>query len=584
MIPGGLESNHAKLITQVNDWIEKCRVSVGMRKSYYRLLNAIAETGKYDGTKALVNMMNPSLKRTAAHLFSPVELKFSLSFDHPQPAVNYQRGQEVAKQLTLNWERNGTGNTFGRGAFEALKSGATFLKQWSVQDADDKPIYKDRLVMPWNMGVWREDRPLDEQPVICETMTLTIEEVWQRIWKMPKAEELLKRIQAHTSRGDAGSEPNSFFHQVLSTSQLNTGVQGMVSPVPGGIVQLNSDPNYALMGPTIAPDVIQMHELWVQDEHDYTTIQMIEPDILITPLHTKIGRDEMVTRKQNLLAQNSRLQPYRIIQPNETTDWLWGRSELVDVIEPQQLLSAWCDDAKRLIGVQIDKFIGFIGETGMTDELYAQARMAGFANMAQGSQIEDLTPKVPEQLMPMVKWLMETINTILGFPPIMQGQGEPGVRAGSHANTLMKTASPDLRDRSLLVEQQCAAAADLTLTLMELKDPQRYWTKADKPVQDVEETSFLLSDLPDDWRVTVDSHSSSPIFADENTQLVFAANSRGIVDGEYVINNTQLPNKETAIQAFRKHQEQEQQKFQMLLKQDPEAAYKLLAGKGAHHK
>jgi hypothetical protein len=582
MIPGGLESNHAKLIVQVNDWIEKCRVSVGMRKSYYRLLNAIAETGKYDGTKALVNMMNPSLKRTAAHLFSPVELKFSLSFDHPQPANNYARGQEVAKQLTLNWERNGTGNTFGRGAFEALKYGATFLKQWSVTDDDDKPVYKDRLVMPWNMGVWREDRPLDEQPVICETMTLTLEEVWQRIWRMPAAKQLLERIRSHTARGDAGSEPNSFFHQVLSTSQLNTG--GAISSMPGGIVQLNSDPNYSLMGPTIAPDVIQMHELWVQDEKDYTTIQMIEPDILITPLHTKVGRDEVVTRKQNLLAQNSRLQPYRIIQPNETTDWIWGRSELVDVIEPQQLLSAWCDDARRLMGVQIDKFLGFSGETGMTDELYAQARMAGYVNLGMGAKVEDLTPKIPPELMPMVKWLMETINTILGFPPIMQGQGEPGVRAGSHANTLMKTASPDLRDRSLLVEQQCAAAADLTLTLMELKDPQRYWTKADKPIQDVEETSFLLSDLPDDWRVTVDSHSSSPIFADENEQLVFAANARGIVDGEFVINNTQLPNKETAIQAFRKKQESEHAMFEKLLQVDPEAAYKLLAKGGGHHK
>lgn len=584
MIPGGIPNKHQDLIGFANDLIEKCRVSVGMRKSYYRLLNAIAETGKYDGTKALVNMMNPSLKRTAAHLFSPVELKFSLSFDHPQPAMTYTRGKEVAKQLTLNWERNGTGNTFGRGTFEALKYGATFLKQWTTVDSEDKPCYKDRLVMPWNLGVYREDRPLDEQPAICETTTLTLPEVWQRIWKFPQAEKLFERIKSHTARGDAGQEPNSFFHQVLSTSQLNTGVQGMVSPVPGGIVQLNSDPNYALMGPVIAPDVIQMHELWVQDEEDYVTIQIIEPDILVTPLYARVNGQDVVTRRQNLLAQNSRLQPYRIIQPNETSDWLWGRSEMVDVIEPQQLLSVWCDDAKRLMGVQIDKFLGFIGETGMTDELYAQARMSGFASLGPGSDIKDLTPKVPPELMPMVKWIMETINMLLGFPPIMQGQGEPGVRAGSHANTLVKTASPDLRDRSLLVEQQCAAAADLTLTLMELKDASFYWTKADKPIEDIEATKFLLTDLPGDWRVTVDSHSSSPIFADENTQLVFAANSRGIVDGEYVIENTQLPNKETAIQAFRRQQAQEAEKFQLLLKNDPEAAYKLLSKSGGHHK
>jgi len=583
MIPGGIPDDRQKLIAFSNELIEQCRVSVGMRKSYYRLLNAIAETGKYDGTKALVNMMNPSLKRTAAHLFSPVELKFSLSFDHPQPANAYERGQQVAKQLTLNWERNGTGNTFGRGCFESLKYGATFLKQWVTLDTDDHPTYKDKLVMPWNMGVYREDRGLDEQDAICETMTLTLPEVWQRIWKFPKAEELFFRIKSHTQRGDAGSEPNSFFHQVLSTSQLNTGVQGMVSPVPGGIVQLNSDPNYALMGPTIAPDVAQMHELWVRTEEDWVTIQMIEPDIIITPLYTRVDKVDVVMKKGNLLAANSRLQPYRIIQPNETSDWIWGRSELVDVIEPQQLLATWCDDAKRLVGLQIDKFLGISGENGMTDELYAQARMAGYMNMGPGSKIEDLTPKFPEQLLPMVKWLMEQINVILGFPPIMQGQGEPGVRAGSHANTLMKTASPDLRDRSLLVEQQCAAAADLTLTLMELKEDRYYWTKADKPIEDIENTKFLLSDLPDDWRVTVDSHSSSPIFADENAQLVLALNARGIVDGEYVINNTDTPNKETAIQAFRKKQEGEKAMFEQLLKIDPEAAIKSLKG-GGHHK
>src|ERR1700721_4127786 len=112
-IPGGIPSDPQKLITQVNEWIEIWRVSVGMRKSYYRLLNAITETSKYDGTKALVNMMAPSLKRTAATLFSPAELKFAMSFDHPQAAVTYARGQEVAKKLTLNWERNGTGKTFG---------------------------------------------------------------------------------------------------------------------------------------------------------------------------------------------------------------------------------------------------------------------------------------------------------------------------------------------------------------------------------------------------------------------------------------------------------------------------------------
>ena len=75
---------------------------------------------------------------------------------------------------------------------------------------------------------------------------------------------------------------------------------------------------------------------------------------------------------------------------------------------------------------------------------------------------EDLTPKFPSELLPIIKWLIEQVNTLGSFPEIMQGKGESGVRAGAHAETLMKTASPTLRDRALLTERQCAVCADLT--------------------------------------------------------------------------------------------------------------------------
>ena len=138
--------------------------------------------------------------------------------------------------------------------------------------------------MPWNFGVWREDgNRLDRQEALYETTTLTGPEVWQKIWNHPNAKDLYKRIMTHGRAGAASGEPNSFFHQVLSTSQINTGMQSMVSPVPGGIVQLNNDPNYSIMGPQVGPPVVTFRELWAKDEDDYTTIQLIEPDIIVTP-------------------------------------------------------------------------------------------------------------------------------------------------------------------------------------------------------------------------------------------------------------------------------------------------------------
>lgn len=574
MIP--VPSKQREVLDLANELIETCRVSVGARAAYYRLMNAIAETGRYDGTKSLINLLYKHLDTTASYLFSPVELKLAVSFEKIYPKFILDRAEVVGKVLTTSWQRTGTDTTFGRGVFEALKYGAAVLKQWPQMEGEpgkEKPKYKKKLVMPWSFGVYREDEnDINEQECLCETISLTIPEVWRRIWHLPNADKLLEKIKTHAKKGEASSDPASFFHQVLSTSQLNTGVQGMTRPIPGGIVQLNNDPNYSIMGPVIAADLVQMHELWVKDEHDYVTIQVIEPDILISPLF----------KKSNLLIKDSGIQPYTLIQPNEVTNWFWGRSELVDLIEPQALLSTWADDVKRLFGLQVDKVLAFIGETGLKDEMYAQFRAAGYTSLPPGSSVQDLTPKFPPEAMPMLKFLIDTINIIGRTPPVLQGQGEQGVRAGSHAETLVKTASPTLRDRALLVERQCATAADLTLAIKEAKDETFYWTKSDDPIKDVEETKFLLAELPDDWQVNVDSHTASPIFSNENQQLIFALRKTGDVDGEYVIDNMPIPHKDVAKARLREKEKKQAEMF----KQHPElleaALHKQVTGGHKH--
>jgi hypothetical protein len=203
-------------------------------------------------------------------------------------------------------------------------------------------------------------------------------------------------------------------------------------------------------------------------------------------------------------------------------------------------------------------------------------RMAGFGNLDQNAKVEDMTPNFPPELLPVIKFVIEQMDINSGFPPIMQGQGEQGVRAGAHASTLMKTGSPTLRDRALIAERNCAVTADLTQEIKEAKDDSTYWTKADT-IKDVRETEFKLTDLPDDWRVTVDSHSSSPIFSDENAQLILAAHAKGIVQTEYVINNMPFPNREDALVQNREAAKEKQQMIAKLMAENPEAAEKVLA-------
>jgi hypothetical protein len=154
MIP--VPANKRELLEFANDLIEQCRISVAMRASYYKQLNLIAETGRYDGSKALINMLQMHLVRVAAHLFSPVELKFSIDYGRPYPPIEYDRAKVIAKELTRTWERNNTDMTFGRGVFEAAKYGAAILKQWpQIEGTDEHPVYYDKLLMPWQFGVYR---------------------------------------------------------------------------------------------------------------------------------------------------------------------------------------------------------------------------------------------------------------------------------------------------------------------------------------------------------------------------------------------------------------------------------------------
>lgn len=564
-----------KLLQFTRDLVEQCRVSSASRSAYYMSLNRIAETGSYDGNKALINKIDPHLARVAAHIFSPVELKFSIDYDRMHDKKDLDRARVAALQLTRQWDRSSTDILFGRAVFEALKYGWCGFKQWpQAEGSNDNPRQYAKLVMPWNFGVYNEaENDIFRQPAVCETVSLTLPEMWRRIWHLPNAKKLFERIRAHAAPGQVQNSNQSFFHQVLSTNQLQTqNPNGSNGTLPGGMVNVSSGGSFQIMGPQVAAETVTMHELWVQGDNDYTTLQMIEPDIMVSPAII----DNKIFKHSNLLGLLSPQQPFRTIQVNETTNWFWGKSEIVNMAEPQALLKSLLDDMRRLIGVQVDKILFFMGENKITDELYGQMRMAGYGSMDQTTKVQDMTPNFPPELLPVIKFVIEQMDINAGFPPIMQGQGEQGVRAGAHASTLMKTGSPTLRDRALIAERNCAVAADLTMEIKEAKDASVYWTKADT-IQDARETEFRLMDLPDDWRVEVDSHSSSPIFSDENAQLIMAAHAKGIVQTEYVLNNMPFPNREDALAQNKQAAQEKQAMIKQLMAENPEAAEKVLA-------
>lgn len=515
-----------------------CRVSQARRVSAYKQYGQWIEAGRATGGLALANMLYSHLDRLASHLFSPSELRFAIDYKYRYTKQDLEKGAVAAREVSREWERTNVDMLFGHGSKEALGYGTCILKQLAGQDGQKNFLYRGaRLVMPWDFGVYNEKvNELGDQEAFGETVWMTKHEVWRRVRNLPDAEKLYKRALGNAKKEEGSGTPNSFMHQVLSTATLNT--TGIPStPQPGGIVQLSNDPNYAMFGPDVAAELYPMHELWVRDDNrddDYTTIQLIEPDILVAPR----------LKHANLFSEDC--QPYTLIQPNFVPGYFWGRSEVVDLMMLQSWLSEHLDDTKRLMGQQIDKLLAFPGYEGLNDELYAQFRSQGYMGLPPGADVKDLTPQMPPALLPLITEIIQLMNIVSGFPPIMSGQGEPGVRSDVHAGTLIKTGSPRLRDRSLLLERQCANAADITLSLLQAKEAKAVWTSAEN-----EQSDFVLSQLPDDRRISVDAHSSSPIYADDHAQLLAWGLKSGIVTGESAIEQMPFAHKDILIARLR---------------------------------
>jgi hypothetical protein len=407
---------------------------------------------------------------------------------------------------------------------------------------------------------------------------MTLPEVRKLLEDHPDGDRLYRRIQVHSQAGASSMGPESVFHQVLSTSTLQIGNMQTTRPTPGGIIQLNTDPNFAIASPQTAAELVKMYELYIWDGEGRTTIQFIEPDVLIMPAGKKFNVLAHDPRTGNTAEDLLAAHPYTLIQPNMKNGYFWGRSELEDLMETQGWISITADDLQRMFNLQIDKILAFNGD-GIPEEDYDQMRGAGYINMGTGVEVKDLTPAFPAEGIPFLDKLIQYMEMIGGMDNLLSGRGEPGVRAGNHAGMLMKTASPRMRDRALLVERQCAMAADFWLRILEAKDGKKYWTDGTS-LETMEESTFQLSDLQDDRRVVVDSHSASPVFQDDHAQLITWGLGTGIVPPDYAVDHLPFPDKDSLHHSIRQRAVAQQKMLEDLKSRDPEAYAKLLEHQG----
>ena len=561
-----LPESNADLAAWAVDRIKECRVSVGQRSAMARSLRTWRYTGSPDSNPAILNMLDPTVDRMASYLYSPTNLRFHMDFTNTYQKPTLDMADVAARVVTRKFSdpRTSIDLLCAKGIDTALTYGACIPKlSWQFGGLSAN------LVMPWQFGVYQERKQgLEAQECMVETNWITPMDLWRRISHLPNRDDLYKRAKnyATTSAGVDESELGYFHTLIIAGSSPSVQTELPYVTTTGGMMSTAADPGGGMMAAEVSSELIPLHELWVRNDvtSDWTTIQLIEPDILIAPQ----------TVRRNMFVKNTI--PYGLFQPNDFIGNFWGRTEMAGILKLQMMLKDRLEDLKKIMSLQYDRRIAVIGGSGMNDELYDAFKMAGWLALEAGADIKDMTPEVPKEAFAEIQQLMSFIGEVNGFTPVMNGDPMPGVRADNQQQTLMRNASPRMRDRALICERQVADLGNKALDLLVAKDATKYLTDAEQPVE------FLLSQLPEDRRINVDSHSSSPIYEEDNMQKIGFLAKLGFIGGEATIDAMGLQEGELYKQEYRTKEAAQAAQMNQLQQTNPDAFAKAM-GKGKAH-
>jgi hypothetical protein len=530
------------LTTFLRETVDECMGSAEERAMVYTRAAQYYYQGTCDSRAAIYNKCKPFIDKLAGFLMQPTDVRFQVIFDNDKPDDVLERAQLVGEKLSADFKQTDSDITFAESTVWALINGCQMLKL-----KPDGEAFKIAPVHPVNFGVLGETiLSLEEQEGVCHVSYPTITRVrsWLEEMEHPREREIVQRMLEGRG-GKKEDQTPTYFHQIVVGGLQPLGDVGR-PPEAGGIVNVFPTPT-PWRPNTRFQETVKFCELWLRDadRDDYTTFQLVYPDIVIEGENTR----------RNLSRVPGRL-PFIKVQAQPTPGYFWGRSLIADVQMLQDVLNKRLRDLKVMWDRNVNAPQVFSGFTSVTEEQYFKIiNEGGFLNDPNpNAKAQRLLEPPPETFREELELIWQMFDEASGFSPIMSGQGEPGVRAGVHAQTLVRTSSPRLIDQAARIERQLAETGFLGLRIMQAMDPSIYTT--DKGVD------FLLSQLPGDMQVQVDSHSASPAFAEDNRQVAIALARAGAVDAEDLIHMLHPPGAALLLHRLRQRQKAQAQQAQ----------------------
>jgi hypothetical protein len=527
----------AKFVREVADQCFSSRVDRTNRGSFF---SSFFNTGSNDpSTPAMYNKVYSSIDDLESLLFSPVSLRFHIGDPDVPNILNEAKGRAAASRLRQKIRQAGADSLIPQSLNSALVKGLGLTKQ----------MYRDNglhtfLVQPEDFGVWREDHTkLDkDMEAFSQSMLITKFQFDRLVQGRSDEAELRaksRRYLRETTGGmmeTGGSAMNIVVGGVQPFSAAGAGTSQF-----RGVVDWMSQPKPSV-DPNIVTQMLELHEVWIWDDirDDWATFQIIGDEILI------LGRYQILNAfahdpKTNITAPSLKgMHPFNSWCVNPVPGYFWGFSEIARLVLLQEAINARIIGINKRLRMQEDPTTKFIGSTGVNQQAVSRFRKPGgyWSDSNPNAKVETENVTLPPDMFASLHEYERMFDELMGLPPIAKGQGDAGVRSAEHAETLVRMFSPRFKDRALLVERDVESFGALALDLSRAHDAKKLiaWVpKGAAGVEGDEEMAQVLQapapnmvpvfytydDLPDDVRLTVDSHSSSPAFAQEAKTLAF---------------------------------------------------------------
>jgi hypothetical protein len=348
-----------------------------------------------------------------------------------------------------------------------------------------------------------------------------------------------------------------------------------------------------------------LDELWVKDSatDDWATFQLVG-DVVVTGDKTirnafadMFDSDNNMRRLPDAFRKNNPLSyqhPFTQFSATELDGYFWGRSECCNVGVLQMQINARLNGISRLLRRQENPPKLYTGGTGITQQKYSAQDKPGawFVDPSPNAKAQDLYPHLPEGLWESLHEQERMFDEMGGRPPVLKGRGESGVRSQGHAGTLASNASPRFKNAALSFERSISNLGHLGLSLLRAMDNQTLvaWLNPDTqnivaqmepddktleaPAPGMKQYPFKFYHIPDNTKVTVDSHSASPLFSMEYRALIFDLVKIGAMTPEEVVEHLHPSGEEDILADIERRAIQKA----AFLKEHPEAI-KALEGK-----